>query len=1024
MDPHDLSAWASKRDRLARSALQQGDLDSFRFHFAELLECCDDAETGRLIRSLGDAFAGSPKRPPIPSVPQEILDRVRRVCATFRSGRVGAGPYNQSVYVALLWGVGGLPNFSFYVGKTSRDVSARQLEHETPAGWGGGLGYCRHFLVSWLNDIAPHLLGSLSWEDVEGYHKDGVHIAGFEVRIAEALRREFKADSIKVFGGGIEFLRGEVFDENDPGRICDLLSDDNYYDTIFQIPRPPKEDAQVSPLFDHQNSALRALRSGHSGIVSLPTGAGKTRLAITFLAEQLRDPATRVIWVSYPNLLLSQAAREFVNLAALLYGAQAEGSNRELKIVWKKNSVSSRFPFSRDMFDRADVFVMLRERWSELLDHPAFREALKEKHLRFVVVFDECHLMTGERSPGELNALGSSWLSATRTPEYRTAIEAGRLQVVGLSATPIPRNTRLVETVFPPRPANQRPDGWPLVHVHAHAEFRQLVSKGILCPPCSFFDEIGEFHIPAAILQRVIAPRQVEWLERYREAFGTTVGKGGGRRLGDVSSPETFCQLFTRSVMEDSSVVTWLAERLARHIRTLGKTLVFAPSIAAANLLADRLAELLNPMLPNSVFLVHSQLARLEHWGKFNQALSARRQEQAFKDRKDEPCVMVNVDMLTAGFDDPKIRTVVLARNTVSPNKFWQMVGRGLRGEKVKGTAACNVIDPVRLQAVFCLEDGYKPPVNENYFEQSRTSPEDVPLVCRMASTVSTIPTIRIVDRAIVDQPLSERLRRIVAILEAGLRGSPLALTRNEFEQSRLDLGSDLTSFHLSEGGNVSGWRLFAAYLVRARGFEPWVLEYLPATDDAQTLFEYYRALDAADPRTISRSEFERYLSLLPVVNVDKSISDSKGVSNRTAEARPAAHVPLLPAASERKTIDLRRHREGRPDGRGVPGFDQLVQHIEREFESGRLGSLSWTGPEQHGGFAILWYWFESPSRREAILHVWNHRPTKAWIYVTPPGRIVGSRAAKPEEYVGLQRQIVLDTIMERLVKVASAWAR
>lgn len=63
--------------------------------------------------------------------------------------------------------------------------------------------------------------------------------------------------------------------------------------------------------------------------------------------------------------------------------------------------------------------------------------------------------------------------------------------------------------------------------------------------------------------------------------------------------------------------------------------------------------------------------------------------------------------MLTTGFDDPKIRTIVLARLTLSKNLFWQMIGRGTRGLLVKGTSDVFVIDPIRLTDKFSVMEGY-----------------------------------------------------------------------------------------------------------------------------------------------------------------------------------------------------------------------------------------------------------------------------------------------------------------------------
>lgn len=51
----------------------------------------------------------------------------------------------------------------------------------------------------------------------------------------------------------------------------------------------------------------------------------------------------------------------------------------------------------------------------------------------------------------------------------------------------------------------------------------------------------------------------------------------------------------------------------------------------------------------------------------------------AFRD-KENPIVIVNVEMLTEGFDAPKTHTIFIARPTRSESLLRQMIGRGLRG--------------------------------------------------------------------------------------------------------------------------------------------------------------------------------------------------------------------------------------------------------------------------------------------------------------------------------------------------------
>ena len=62
-----------------------------------------------------------------------------------------------------------------------------------------------------------------------------------------------------------------------------------------------------------------------------------------------------------------------------------------------------------------------------------------------------------------------------------------------------------------------------------------------------------------------------------------------------------------------------------------------------------------------------------------------------FKEKKLK--ILCNCEVLTTGFDAPRVTHVVMARPTVSQVLYEQMLGRGLCGKKFGGTESCTVID-------------------------------------------------------------------------------------------------------------------------------------------------------------------------------------------------------------------------------------------------------------------------------------------------------------------------------------------
>ncbi|MFJ4998639.1 DEAD/DEAH box helicase family protein [Microbacterium sp. NPDC088619] len=118
---------------------------------------------------------------------------------------------------------------------------------------------------------------------------------------------------------------------------------------------------------------------------------------------------------------------------------------------------------------------------------------------------------------------------------------------------------------------------------------------------------------------------------------------------------------------------------VVEHIQRQNKKwpiLVFAASVASAHTIAALLR--LNDVNADSV---DGGMRRQQR----------RRVIEQFK--SGETQVLVNCDLLTQGFDAPKVRALYIARPTFSPNRYLQMVGRGLRGPKNGGTERCLIVN-------------------------------------------------------------------------------------------------------------------------------------------------------------------------------------------------------------------------------------------------------------------------------------------------------------------------------------------
>jgi len=104
--------------------------------------------------------------------------------------------------------------------------------------------------------------------------------------------------------------------------------------------------------------------------------------------------------------------------------------------------------------------------------------------------------------------------------------------------------------------------------------------------------------------------------------------------------------------------------------------LVFTPSVASAHTTAALL-----------------QLEDIEADAVDGSMRKSERRRVVERFKSGESRVLVNCDLLTQGFDAPQVRALYIARPTFSPNRYIQMVGRGLRGPANGGTERCLIVN-------------------------------------------------------------------------------------------------------------------------------------------------------------------------------------------------------------------------------------------------------------------------------------------------------------------------------------------
>ncbi len=388
------------------------------------------------------------------------------------------------------------------------------------------------------------------------------------------------------------------------------------------------ELGSIAELYDYQeravSDALAALNEEESrAFVSLPTGAGKTRVGLEIVRRVLvgSESPCRVLWLAPTQELLDQAADAF-------------------PAVW-----------NRGLRDRPDEAASLTSvTWLKDPDVDTLEDyALEDRH---VVVFRTNQGADQNPNPftGGLDLLVVDEAHHALDQVMRIQENVDAERIVGLSATPVRGGLEV-------RDDNARLHGFfgrPLRNdVLGRGPRIVLEERGVIARPN--FVEAPQF--------RDFRPGDPEW-----DAYGD----------------------FTDAYVERATSRTDALQRVAGVISEIHgrgeRSLVFT----ASRLHSERLwwyvrRELLQAGHdPTGVEVIDSKTPM---W---------RRRDIVQRFVQDGTIMhLLNVGVLTHGFDAPGLRNVVIARPTMSPIKYQQMIGRGLRGNG-EPQAECRVYDLFR----------------------------------------------------------------------------------------------------------------------------------------------------------------------------------------------------------------------------------------------------------------------------------------------------------------------------------------
>ncbi len=378
-------------------------------------------------------------------------------------------------------------------------------------------------------------------------------------------------------------------------------------------------------------------------IVTLPTGAGKTRVAVDtirdWLTEWWRDQeeAGRVVlWLAHTEELCEQAFVCFKQV----WQASSDVCPLALFRFWGR--------YTQDLVDHRDNLAMMHRRPAVLISTPhRMVNLLDGRTPNAHIVLQDILSSTALIVVDEAHRAAAPSYRRILDGFHKAGSEAG---VIGLTATPF------------------RQEYDPNDPIAGTRELKQLFHH-IIEPISTLGDE------PRLELQRRAFLAQPQWDEVKTNTL--------------LRPPplEDFNHLTEEDIEKIDYALKIRADNTSRRLLLLdylfsvcaapeAKVLYFGPTV----LDAECMAFLLRQRGIHSAFVS-------------GQTRDVTRRQIVEEFKSGDVKVLCNCEVLTTGFDAPKVTHVVMARPTVSQVLYEQMVGRGLRGPKFGGTEHCLIID-------------------------------------------------------------------------------------------------------------------------------------------------------------------------------------------------------------------------------------------------------------------------------------------------------------------------------------------
>lgn len=441
-----------------------------------------------------------------------------------------------------------------------------------------------------------------------------------------------------------------------------------------------KEGKEKYSMFPYQEEAIKNLEKldkvydTYRTLVVVPTGGGKTRIAVEYLNRNvLNRQGTKVLWICERLSLLTQAHHSFVDHTyrdSLEHGGKPLKASEITAHVFSSQDTSFREEYKSE--DVQMVFVTKQTLCKMFGFDSGKQKGLDESFKDWLENTDELTVIIDEAH----HAVGDDYRNIIST--LLSKVQKKKIHIIGLTATPKNTNGSRIEEIFLHGidPKSKQPTD--KTCYASRVSINQLIAEGYLAKP---FLAKKKDSSPEKLSDEELCNRIIDTYEKGVCALA----------LETPSSQD-----------EDTK-----APKELNPNNSFGQTVIFVKSREVARLLWSKfLARDIDCGLSISTDGNNdlTQYKNLQDYierikenmkNRKDKALSSDQIVKIYEERyaKNILPVIVSVDKFKEGVDVPKTQTVFIARDSSTEISVTQMVGRALRGVLQGGTSEAYLVE-------------------------------------------------------------------------------------------------------------------------------------------------------------------------------------------------------------------------------------------------------------------------------------------------------------------------------------------